>query len=92
MSQNELSIADFGSKLEELFVELTISQADCIESASEILRPLNEKLTIKRFADELRNRRLVRIITARDYQQLKDAIRAAQDEETSQPSEQVMNI
>lgn len=90
ITQNEMSISEYGTKLEELFVELTISQAGTDDATSAILRPINEKLAIKRFSDGLRNRRLGTIIAARDYQELKDAIRAAEDEESSQPSGQVL--
>ncbi|KAF9797300.1 hypothetical protein SFRURICE_006282 [Spodoptera frugiperda] len=44
---------------------------------------VNEKQAIKQFSDGLRNRRIRRIISARNYSSLKDAIQAAQDEETS---------
>ncbi|XP_050559861.1 uncharacterized protein LOC118265684 [Spodoptera frugiperda] len=81
-----MSISEFGDKLTDLFVGLTIAQSDENPKASEILRPINEKLAIKRFADGLRNRRLSTIISARDYSQLKDAVRAAEDEELGQPS------
>lgn len=86
LSQNNMSISEFGDKLTDLFVGLTIAQSDENPTASEILRPINEKLAIKRFADGLRNRRLSTIISARDYSQLKDAVRAAEDEELGQPS------
>lgn len=88
LSQNNMSIREFGDKLTDLFVGLTIAQSDENPKASEILRPINEKLelAIKRFADGLRNRRLSTIISARDYSQLKDAVRAAEDEELGQPS------
>ncbi|CAG9091914.1 unnamed protein product [Plutella xylostella] len=68
-----------------MFVDLTISQADNNPNSYEILRPINEKLAIKRFADGLRNRRLGTIITARNYESLREAIRAAEDEELAQP-------
>ncbi|KAF9813307.1 hypothetical protein SFRURICE_015789 [Spodoptera frugiperda] len=70
----------------EFIRRLSIAQSDENPKASEILRPINEKLAIKRFADGLRNRRLSTIISARDYSQLKDAVRAAEDEELGQPS------
>lgn len=86
LSQNNMSINEYGNKLSELFIDLTISQADGNEKASEILRPINEKLAIKRFADGLRYKRLSTIISARNYSELKDAVRAAEDEELGQPS------
>lgn len=57
LCQNDMTISEYGNKLSELFVGLTIAQADGNSKASEILRPINEKLAIKRFSDGLRNRR-----------------------------------
>lgn len=85
-SQNNMSISEYGNKLSELFIDLTIAQADGNETAREILRPINEKLAIKRFSDGLRYKRLSTIISARNYSELKDAVRAAEDEELGQPS------
>ncbi|XP_060809983.1 uncharacterized protein LOC132904069 [Amyelois transitella] len=76
----------FGMQLSNLFVDLTISQAEGNSNKYEILKPLNEKIAIKRFADGLRNRRLSTIIAARNFNSLKDAIQAAQDEEVSSSS------
>lgn len=94
ISQKDMTISEYATKIEQLFVDLTISQAGTNSSAFEILRPINENLAIKRFADGLRNRRLSTIISARDYADLKDAARAAEDEELSQPSSSnvVLNI
>lgn len=88
ISQSNTSISEYGEKLEDLFISLTISQADNNQKAAEILRPINEQLAIKRFADGLRNRRLSTIISARNYASLKDAVQAAQDEELAGPSNQ----
>ncbi|KAL4706271.1 hypothetical protein ACJJTC_017438 [Scirpophaga incertulas] len=74
---------NYGRKVEELFVNLTISQADGNQDAYKILRPLNEKLAIKSFTNGLRNRQLSTILSARNYSSLKDTIRAAKDEEAS---------
>lgn len=79
--QGSQSIEEFGKKLEDLFVELTISQADGNENAYTMFRPVNEKLAIQRFTDGLRNGQLSTILAARDYSELKDVIRAAKDEE-----------
>lgn len=81
------TIEDFGKKLEDLFVKLTISQAGSDERAYQILRPLNEKLAVKRFTEGLRNSRLSTILAARDYTHLKDVIGAAKDEESSRAAE-----
>lgn len=78
--QNDRSVADFGAEIEKLMVNLTISQAGESSEAYEILRPLNEKYAIRKFADGLRNQRLGTIITARNLTCLKDAIRVAEDE------------
>ncbi|XP_069364238.1 uncharacterized protein [Maniola hyperantus] len=83
--QANKSIEEFGQEIEKLFVELTISQADGEPSKYEILRPLNEKNAIKRFADGLRSQKLSTIIAARNYSTLKDAIRAAEDESLVNP-------
>lgn len=87
-TQNQKSIEDYGKEIEQLFVELTISQADGSSSKYEILKPINEKTAINRFATGLRNGHLSTIITARNYATLKDAIRGAQDGQTSASSEE----
>lgn len=81
--QNDMPIVDYGKLITELFVDLTISQADGNTECYNILKPINEKQAIKQFSDGLRNRRINTIISARNYSSLKDAIQAAQDEETS---------
>lgn len=83
LKQNELSVQDYGNKLSELFVDLTVSQAEGNLDTYKTIKPLNEKLVIKRFADGLRNRRLSTIIAARNYESMKDAVQGAKDEETS---------
>lgn len=84
--QNDLSVSDYGKELTELFVDLTISQANGNTDCYNTLKPINEKYAIKQFADGLRNRRLSTIISARNYISLKDAIQGAQDEEMSTAS------
>ncbi|CAG9761338.1 unnamed protein product [Ceutorhynchus assimilis] len=81
--QGQKSIESFGKELESLFVNLTISQANGDNDSFTILKPINEKIAIKRFSDGLRDQRLSTIIAARNFPFLKDAIRAAQDEETN---------
>lgn len=80
-SQNSRNLDSFGRELEELFTDLTISQADGNSQNYDVLLPLNEKLAIKRFCDGLSDKRLSTIIAARNYSSLKDAIQAARDEE-----------
>ncbi|XP_026744743.1 uncharacterized protein LOC113506082 isoform X2 [Trichoplusia ni] len=76
----------FGNQLSELFVDLTISQANGKSENYSILKPLNENIAIKKFADALRDRRLSTIIAARNFSTLKDAIQAAMDEEVTTAS------
>lgn len=85
LAQNNLTISKYGEKLEDLFIGLTIAQAEGNPKVTAILRPINERLALKRFADGLRNRRLSTIIAARNFTTLKDAVRAAEDEELSTP-------
>lgn len=84
--QGDKSVEDFGKELEELFVNLTIAQANGNHATYDILRPINEKTAIKRFADGLRNQKLSTIIASQKFEYLKDAIRAAQDEEIIAPN------
>lgn len=86
IKQNDMSISDFGKEIAELFVDLTIAQADGNTSNYNVLKPINEKQAIKQFSDGLRNRRLSTLIAARNFGSLKDAIQAAKDEETFTPS------
>lgn len=80
--QGSRSIEKFGSDLEKLFVDLTISQAEGDDQKFDILRPLNEKVAIKRFSDGLSDSRLSTIIASRNFSSLPEAIRAAVDEQT----------
>lgn len=82
MRQNDLTIKDYGNQISELFINLTISQADGNPTNYNLLKPINEQFAIKKFSDGLRNRRLSTIIAARNFSSLKDAIQAAQDEES----------
>lgn len=92
-SQGRRTIDKFGSELEQLFVNLTIAQADGDDTKFDILRPLNEKIAIKRFADGLTDSRLSTIIASRQFQSLPEAIQTALDESSLSPKvEQVMNV
>lgn len=84
--QNEMTISEYGRLITELFVDLTITQADGNAKNYDVLKPVNENFAIKKFADGLRNRRLSTIIAARNFSSLKDAIQAAQDEEMASAS------
>lgn len=91
--QNDKSVEDFGKELEQLFVDLTITQANGDSNAYKTLKPINERIAIKRFSDGLRNSRLSTIIAARNYNNLKDAIQGALDEKVSSAAEErVMNF
>lgn len=85
--QGNKSIKDFGEEIEKLFVDLTISQASGNQDAFKVLRPVNERNAIKRFADGLQSQRLSTIVAARNFSHLKDAIRAAEDEHISRPEQ-----
>lgn len=92
-TQNQRSIEVFGKEIENLFVELTISQSNGDSNKFEILKPLNECLAIKTFSNGLRNGHISTIISAREYSSLREAIRGAKDEEMSTtPNETVMSF
>ncbi|CAG4935729.1 unnamed protein product [Parnassius apollo] len=81
IQQGSRSIEDYGTEVEKLFTELTITQADGKEEVFSILKPINESFAIKRFSDGLRSAKMSTIISARGFSSLKDAIQAAKDEE-----------
>ncbi|XP_063618671.1 uncharacterized protein LOC134791553 [Cydia splendana] len=85
--QGRRTIEAFGAEIEDLFVNLTISQADGNDSRYDILRPLNEKSAIKRFADGLADPKLSTIISSRQFTSLPEAIRTAIDENSSSPQQ-----
>lgn len=80
-TQGWRTIDQYGTEIEKLFTDLTISQADGNPANYQVIKPLNEKMAIKRFSDGLRDPRLSTIIAARNYDSLKNAIQAARDEE-----------
>ncbi|KAG7303047.1 hypothetical protein JYU34_013065 [Plutella xylostella] len=84
--QGSKSIEEYGSELEKLFTDLTITQAEGDTTKYAFLKPLNEKQAVKQFSDGLRNPRLSTIITARNYANLADAIQAAKEEEMTSSS------
>ncbi|VVC87110.1 unnamed protein product, partial [Leptidea sinapis] len=88
--QHQQSIEDFGKSIEQMFVELTISQSNGDSNKYNILKPINERNAIKRFSYGLRNTRLSTIVAARNYDILEDAIRGAMDEDLSSNSEGAM--
>ncbi|KPJ21235.1 hypothetical protein RR48_00944 [Papilio machaon] len=92
ISQGHKSINEYGSELEKLLTDLNISQADGNEYASTILKPINEKMVIKKFTDGLRSEKLSTIIAARNYSSLQDAIQAAKDESVPSSSAEVFRM
>lgn len=91
--QNNKTINEFGKEIEELFVNLTISQANDDKNAFKILKPTNEKIAIDSFSKGLKSPELRTIIRARNYATLNEAIRGALDEEKSSPKdEQILNF
>lgn len=86
LRQDQMTIDDYGKVLSEIFMDLSIAQANGKSENLKILQPLNEKQAIKRFSDGLRNRRLGTIVAARNFDSLKDAVQAAIDEEVTVPS------
>lgn len=79
--QNGKTIDEYARNIEELFTNLTITQADGNDTSIPILRSVNEKIAINVFANGLKNSELRTVIKARDYTLLKDAIIGAKDEE-----------
>lgn len=85
-NQGWRSVDEYGTEIEKLFTDLTISQADGDSKKYAVLKPLNEKLAVKIFSDGLKSSRTSTIVAARNYDSLKDAIQAAKDEEVASPS------
>lgn len=92
--QGSKAVEDFGKSIEQLMVDLTITQAEGKQESVNVLTPINEKLAINSFANGLQNYQLRTIIKARNYNKLSDAIRGAKDEEMSLPekSQQVFHM
>lgn len=86
IKQGNRSIDEFGASIEELMVNLTLSQADGNDNAVIILSSVNEKLAINAFANGLHSSELRTIVKARNYEKLNDAIRGAKDEDLSKKS------
>lgn len=75
-----------------MFVELTISQSAGNDQNFKVLKPLNEKHAIKCFADGLRNRRLIMVIIARNFQSLQNAIQTVIDEDITSTSSEIFTF
>ncbi|XP_063538138.1 uncharacterized protein LOC134747443 [Cydia strobilella] len=78
--QGNRSIEDFGNEVEQLFTNLTLTQADGNSVAHDILRPINEKTAIRRFAEGLNSDRISTIIASRAIESIREAITVAVDE------------
>lgn len=79
--QRGKSVEEFGKSIEEMLVDLTISQANGDAGTAEILRPVNEQIAINSFANGLQSNDLRTIIKSRNFQSLSEAIRGAMNEE-----------
>lgn len=90
--QGDKSIDDFGKSIEELLVNLTISQAADNKEHIPILQEINEKLAINAFASGLHNSEIRTIIKARNCGTLAEAISAAKDEEIPHRRPQLLHI
>lgn len=89
--QEHKTIDDYAKTIENLFLNLTLTQADGNEASTSILRNVNENLAINAFSNGLRNGELRTIIKARNYSTLKDAIVGAKGEEIIKNSNPVNN-
>lgn len=85
--QGSNSISDFGKVIEDLMVNLTLSQTDNDENAIKILNKVNEKIAINSFANGLNNHELRTIMKARGYTTLSEVIRGAQDEDMNKTAQ-----
>lgn len=85
-NQGWRSVDEYGTEIEKLFTDLTISQADGDSAKYAVLKPLNEKMAIKIFSNGLKSSRTSMIVAARNYDSLKEAIQAAKDEDVASPS------
>lgn len=65
--QGSQSIEEYDTKVEDLMMQLTISQANGNENNHKALQPINEKFAIERFNVGLRNSRLSIIPAAMYY-------------------------
>lgn len=81
--QGNKTVEQFGKSIEELMVNLTITQSNGNDDSTKILAGTNEKIALNVFSNGLRDNDVRTIIKARNFLSLKDAIRVAQDEENS---------
>lgn len=81
IKQEGRSIDNYAKNIEDLFLNLTLAQADGNDNNLSVLRGINEKLAIHAFSNGLKNSEVRTVIKARDYSSLKDAILGAKEEE-----------
>lgn len=79
--QNNRSVENFGKDIEQLMLELTLSQSKGDDRAQVVLQGVNEDLAINAFCNGLKDGNLRTVIRSRGYGTLKDTIAGAKDEE-----------
>lgn len=87
--QGNKSVEAFGKSIEELMVNLTISQASGDNAVLETFRKANEKIAINAFANGLHNTELRTIIRSKGHTKLNEAILDATEAE---PQRKDVNI
>lgn len=90
--QNGRSIEIFGKYVEDLCLQLTISQAKGDPAVEGVLRQVNEPLAINAFSSGLQSNDLRTIIKARNYASLAQAITAAKDEDVKREPQPVFHM
>lgn len=83
VKQKHQSIEEYGKTIEQLLVNLTLTQANGDDNAEKILTKVNEKIAVNTFANGLKSNELRTILKARNYDNLRDAICCATEEEAS---------
>ncbi|KAK9884229.1 hypothetical protein WA026_005178 [Henosepilachna vigintioctopunctata] len=89
-TQSGTSIESFGKKIEDLMINLTISEADGNMEVAKTLRHVNERIAIHTFASGSENIDLRTIVKARKNQSSSEAIQGAKDKEL--PTSKIYNI
>ncbi|KAI4465210.1 n-acetyltransferase-related [Holotrichia oblita] len=85
IKQGSQSISDYGKTIEDLMINLTLSQANEDDNKTKTLNEVNERIAINSFANGLSSGELRTIIKARNYINLSAAIQGALDEEMNTP-------
>lgn len=79
--QGNRSIEEFGKSVEQLLVDLTITQAGENKDSLNVLQQINEKIAINAFSNGLNNSETRTIVKSRNCCNLAEALRIAKDEE-----------